>query len=151
MSRKTRWLDCWVPHRLEMLKHPSWRLAPIPLRRAIERFEIEHLGHGGQKNGHLFVSYGQLEQTGISRRSIAAVLELGWQLGLVETIRPNDPLGDIRSPNAYRLTYVPAKGKGAPTDEWRRLKPEEASAFIEKFREKERAREAAKTVKRKAA
>lgn len=152
MSRgKRAWLTSWVPHRLELYLSPSWRLAPVPLRRGLERLEIEHLRHGGQNNGDLNVGFGQFEKAGISRRSITPMLELGATLGLIETIRPVDPLGDIRGANAYRLTYLPAKGQSAPTDEWKRVDEAKAEQAVEVFRDKERAYQSRRADRRRAA
>ncbi|WP_292196082.1 hypothetical protein [Mesorhizobium sp.] len=138
MSRKRAWLTAWVPHRLELFISPSWQLAPVPLRRMLERLEIEHMRHGGMNNGHLFVSFGQFEEANISRRKITALQALGTSLGLMETVRSEEPSGDLRAPNSYRLTYVPAKGSSAPTDEWRRVDRDKATALVDGFHEAER-------------
>ena len=138
MSRKRSWLTSWVPHRLELLVSPSWDLAPVPLRRMLDRLEIEHLRHGGMNNGELFVSFRQFQDAGISRRKIASTVALGADLGLLERIRPDDHKGDLRAPNAYRLTYVPAKGKAAPSDEWKKVTKERALSSVEDFHASER-------------
>ncbi|SIT56248.1 conserved hypothetical protein [Mesorhizobium prunaredense] len=141
MSRKSTWLTsrAWVAHRLELYLSPSWRLAPVPLKRMLERLEIEHLRHGGSNNGELYVSFGQFEQHNISRRKIASAQALGAALGLMETIRAIEPAGDLRAPNAYRLTYLPAKGCLAPTDEWKRTTEDQARKLIDQYHNTERA------------
>jgi len=139
MSRRTKWLTSWVPHRLELYLSPSWRLAPVPLRRILERIEIEHMRHGGQNNGALFVSYGQFEEAKVSRRKIAAALALGEALGLLEIIRPSsEPAGDLRGPSAYRLTYLPARGASRPGDEWKQVSEARAAAMVDAFHHDER-------------
>lgn len=95
--------------------------------------------HGGMNNGELFVSFGQFEAANISRRKITATQTLGAILGLMETIRPQEPSGDLRGPNAYRLTYVPAKGCAAPTDEWKKVDEDRATKMIDAFHNAERA------------
>lgn len=150
-GRKQSWLTAWVAHRLELLISPPWQLAPRPLRRMLERLEIEHLRHGGQNNGELFVSYGQFVKAGISRRMIKPVQRLGVDLGLIE-VTQDAQLGegsDIRPPNAYRLTYVPAKGKKAPTDEWKSITEDRAITMIEAFKAADKT--SAKATKREAA
>jgi hypothetical protein len=131
-----------------MLISPSWQLAPRPLKRMLERLEIEHLRHGGFNNGELFVSYGQFVEAGMSRRSIKPTQQLGADLGLMEVIQ-NEGAGDIRAPNAYRLTYVPAKGKKNPSDDWKSITEERARTLVEAFKAADKA--AAKISKREAA
>ena len=111
MSRRTKWLDtAFVPHRMEMLRSPPWKAMPSPLRRILDRLELEHMRHGGTSNGHLFVSFKQFVAEGVSRRNIVALLHLGEALGLIEVIREQEARGDIRASNQYRLTYVPKRG-----------------------------------------
>lgn len=133
--RRTKWLTCFVPHRLEMLRSPAWQSMPRPLYKIIERLEIEHLAHGGQENGHLYVPFSQFERYGVSKRRIRRLLELGQDLGLVEVLRdPSATNWDIRPPNAYRLTYVPARSQRLPTDEWRSISKERAATLLERYR-----------------
>lgn len=144
MASRKRWLDCFVPHRLEMLLHPTWQLAPIPLRRMLERLEVEHLRHGGFRNGELFVSFNQFVAASISRRKITAIQDLGEALGLMRVVRSEDASGDLRAPNAYRLTYLPAKGAQTPTDEWKTIPEARAAALVEQFFDIERQRSKSK-------
>jgi len=137
MSRKTKWLTIFVPHRLELVLSPAWRLAPVPLRRLLERLEIEHMRHGGFKNGALYVSYAQLQAAGISRRKISALTLLGESLGLLEVLRQLEPLGDLRGPSSYRLTYLQTKS-AAPTDEWKLVNEDQASTLVDRYHDSER-------------
>lgn len=135
-EKKRTWLTQWIPHRLEMLLHPAWQKAPRPLKKIIERLEIEHLRHGGFNNGELYVSYLQLVDFGLSKRSIKPVLQLGEDLGLIEVIQRDEAVqGDIRPANAYRLTYVPAKGKENPTDEWKLISSDRVDRLIAAFKD----------------
>lgn len=105
MTRRPKWINgAFVAHNFELVLSPTWRLARVPLRRVLERLEIEHMRHGGKLNG--FVSYDQFVQAGISRRRIAATLILGEKLGLIKTVRAAEPLGDLRAPNTYRLELI---------------------------------------------
>ena len=145
MSRKRKWLNCFLPHRLELLISPAWRSAPRPLRNILERLEIEHLRHGGFNNGELFVSYLQFVEFGLSKRSIKPALELGQRLGLLEVIQETENhLSDIRGANSYRLTYVPAKGKAAPTDEWKLTTEERARFLLDAYKFEDKAGASAK-------
>lgn len=118
-SRKD-WLHgvSWVPIRQELLQHPAWRRRPIALARILERLEIEHMRHAGKENGALFVTFDQFVAFGISRKFVHPMLKLGEALGLLQVIQTDNWIGDVRPPNAYRLCYLPEKGKKAPTDEW---------------------------------
>lgn len=135
MSRKRAWLGCFLPHRLELYLSPAWKLRPTPLARILERLEVEHLRHGGQNNGELYVSFGQFVEAGVSRRNILHLLRLGDALGLLEVRQDEEHGGNIRAPNAYRLTYVPNKGKHVPTDEWKAVNKEAAEKAIRAYRQ----------------
>lgn len=128
------WLDDteggWIAHRLHLVMSPAWRLAPIPLRRVLERLEIEHMRHAGKENGRLVVSYDQFVKFGVSRKAIRGALELGERLGLLEVRQTHEWVGDVRPPNQYRLTYVPEKDRKAPTDEWASLAEEKVKSII---------------------
>lgn len=130
---KQKWLTTWVPHRLEMLVSPAWRARPIAVMRIIERLEEEHLRHGGTQNGKLYVSFLQFQSAGVSKRVIKPALECAAALGLVEIVKEGEARGDVRPPNAYRLTFLPV-GKAIPTDEWKRVKAEKAEAVATVFR-----------------
>ncbi|MDX0542049.1 hypothetical protein GOC91_03320 [Sinorhizobium medicae] len=138
-EKKQRWLQAYIPHRLELLQSPAWQNAPRPLARLIERLEIEHLRHGGQNNGELFVAYSQFVAYGVSKKSICRTLRLGEELGLIEVVRTEGLIrGDLRPPNGYRLTFVPAKNRTAPSDEWRGVSKERAEALVAAYRTEEK-------------
>lgn len=147
--KKRKWMTSWIPHRLEFLISPAWHLAPIPLRRMLERIEIEHLRHGGFNNGELYVSYQQLVAHGLSRRSIKSTQELGNALGLLEVFQDESHKGDLRPPNRYRLTYLPAKNAAAPTDEWKAISADRAEVLVATFKAADKA--SAKAKRRKVA
>lgn len=124
----------FVPHRFDLLMSPSWRFRPMPLARILERLEIEHMRHGGAANGQLYVSYGQFVQEGVSRKSVAKALQLGQTLGLLEVMPHSGVMrGNIRDPNAYRLTYL-ATSRKPPTDEWRLVTETKAKQLVQQFR-----------------
>jgi hypothetical protein len=135
---RRKWLTCFIPHRLELMLSPAWQMAPKPLRRVLERLEIEYLRHGAQNNGQLFVAFSQFTNSGVSKRSIRPTLDLGTALGLLEVAR-SETVGDIRAPNAYRLTYVPAKSASAPTDEWKLVTKDRAHSLVAQFKRNDKA------------
>src|SRR3954447_26140950 len=126
----------WVPHRLDMIQSPSWRSRPAPLANIMERLEIEHMRHAGTSNGQLYVSYGQFVEFGVSRRAIKAALRLGEQLGLLEVMEsPGLYGGTIRSPQAYRLTYLATPTK-PPSDEWKHISQTQAGKFVQAYHQR---------------
>lgn len=124
----------FLPIRLGMLLSPAYQARTRPLASILERLEIEHLRHGGAQNGGLCVSYSQFAEYGVSRRTVRPALLLGVALGLLEVIQIQEVVGDIRPDNMYRLTYVPERGKRAPTDEWRSVTAAAASKAVDDFK-----------------
>ena len=135
--RKRRWLTtAWVAHRLELLLSPAWQAIPRPLQRLLDRLEIEHMRHGGFENGHLFVSYGQFVEYGISKRSVRATIELGEALKLITVSRVEEVgAGNLRPPNRYGLSYVPKKGSTVPGDEWKTISKDQADRALSIYRQ----------------
>jgi hypothetical protein len=131
------WLDDseggWIAHRLTLVVSPPWRLRPKPLMTILERLEVEHMRHAGKENGNLCVSYDQLVEAGVSRKMIRAAENAGEALGLL-AVKPSETLqGNIRGASEYRLTYVPEKGRRAPSDEWLDVSREKAEAIVAAF------------------
>lgn len=123
----------WIAHRLELVTSPAWRLRPKPLANILDRLEIEHMREGGKANGNLCVSYDQFVAAGVSRKVIRAAEDTGEALGLLVVERSQEMVGNIRGASKYRLTYVPAKDKRAPTDEWRDVTAEQAKTIVADF------------------
>lgn len=124
----------WIPHRQEMLTSPSWRKRPKALIKLLDRMEIEHLRHGGKENGHFIVTYDQFVEFGVTRKVIKPMLRLGAALGLLQVIQDENWMGDVRQPNRYRLTYLPAKGQKAPSDEWSFLEADQVTAILAAYK-----------------
>lgn len=128
----------FVPHRLALMESHAWKARTVPLMRVLERLETEHMRHAGSSNGQLYVSYGQFQQAGISRKTINAALKLGVDLGLLKirsgswTSRVSQA-GVLRPPQAYRLTYLPTSS-AAPTDEWKHVTSSNAQAALAQYR-----------------
>jgi hypothetical protein len=98
--------------------------------------EIEHVSHAGKDNGKLPVTFRNLIEFGIPNRDdIARGIRELCVLGIVELTRPGRAgNGEFRTPNLFRLTYLPAKGK-RPTDEWQQIRTiEEAKEIVRKIR-----------------
>lgn len=130
------WLDeegGWIPVRLSLMLSPAWQHRPKPVARLLERIQIEHLRHGGKENGRLCVSFDQLVDYGLSRRVVHEAIKAACDLGLLGLVQHDQIVGNIRPPNEYRLTYVPAREKRAPTDEWRYVSETQAATIAQSF------------------
>ena len=125
----------FVPRLIEMLRSPAFRALSLTGHRILARIEIELASHGGRDNGKLPVTFADFEQYGIERHAVGRGIRAVCALGLVElTRRGRSGGGEYRTPNLFRITYLPAYGK-TPTHEWRRIKTvEQAEKIAREFR-----------------
>ena len=72
----------FVPHTAELLNSAAWRYRSLYAMRFVDRLELEHARHNGLENGHLKLTYRQLQKAGVSGRRIQATLEEVEALGL---------------------------------------------------------------------
>jgi hypothetical protein len=123
------WLDghSFIPHVAELLASPAWRHRSWSAMRFIDRLELEHARHNGLENGHLKLTYRQMQEAGIHSDYIADTIDEVEALGLVTVTHRGAYRGGARNnPSTYRLNYlpwkfVPASGAPvyyAPNDEW---------------------------------
>jgi hypothetical protein len=96
---------------LKLLASRAWQALGINERRFIEFLMIEHMRHGGQRNGHLLAPRLQLEEFGIGARFISDAIEETEQLGLVDCKR-----GVGRRPSVYMLTWLPLSNGAPPSN-----------------------------------
>ena len=108
----------FVPHRLEMLQSPAWRSLSGTAKRVLERLEIEHILHAGQKNGRLICTYNDFAEHGIRRKSVAPAKRQLCATGFLEITQRGRRSADHGEPARHRLTYLPTQNSG-PSDEWR--------------------------------
>ena len=126
----------FAPRTIAMLRSPAMRALSLSARRILDRIEIELANHGGRDNAKLPVTFCNFEKFGIgNRHAIARGIREVCALGFVELTRPGRAgNGEFRISNLFRLTYLPAHGKG-PTHEWRQIKTiEEAEKIAKKVR-----------------
>lgn len=112
----------FAPRTIEMLRSPAMRVLSLTARRILDRLEIEHAAHGGRDNGRLPVTYADLVEFGITDRKLITpgIREL-CALGFVVLTKPGrSGNGAHRTPNLFRITYLPAR-RAAPTNEWCRI------------------------------
>ena len=106
-----------------MLRSPAFWALSLSGHRILARIEIEHASHGGKDNGKLpvtFADFAEYAATG-NRHAIAPAIREACALGFIEvTRRGRAGDGEYRTPNLFRLTYLPTSRR-APTDEWRAI------------------------------
>jgi hypothetical protein len=98
----------------ELLQSDAWRSQNIHVRRLIDFLLLEHLRHGGKKNGLLKAPQRQLYAFGIWQHDAAPAIVRAEESGLIACIR-----GGMRIATTYRLTWLPGHNDSAPTNEWR--------------------------------
>ena len=128
----------FVPHRIEMLRSPAFFVLSLTGRRILDRLEIEWADHGGRDNGKLPLTFADLKKFGMANpnHNARGFREL-CALGFIEKTRTGRAgIGEHRTANLFRITYLSANGE-APTDEWRRIATiEEAERIAREARKK---------------
>lgn len=121
----------------EMVESPAWRAMSQNGRLVLDRVCIEHMAHGGGRNGFLPVTYSDFERNGIRRgsihKAIAEVLELGF---LEMTKKGTRGWGEFAGqPSLFRLAWLPTCENGPATVRWKHFKTlEEAERAAEQAR-----------------
>lgn len=92
----------------------AWRSASINCRRFLDFLILEHMRHGGQRNGKLKAPRRQLEDFGISARHITSAIEEAEELGLVDCHR-----GGMRVATDYGLTWCKSHDGASASNRWR--------------------------------
>jgi len=98
----------------DVLESASWRLLSINARRFLDFLMIEHMRHGGRRNGFLLAPYRQLYAFGIGAHFVNDAIEEVERAGLMDCKR-----GTGRRPNYYTLTWLPLADGAAPNNRWR--------------------------------
>jgi hypothetical protein len=119
---------------IEMLRSPAYRVLSRAAHQILARLEIELADHGGKDNGKLPVTYEQFEDYGVHDHAIAPAIRELEALGFIE-ITEQGVAGnsEFRRPSKYRLTYRHV-GRAEPTDEWRRIKEDDAARVAKRAR-----------------
>lgn len=114
---------------LSLFQSPAYQALSPPGNRVLTRLIVEHLSHGGFEYGRLKCTYGDFEEAGVRRRSIAPAIRECEELGLVEVVKRGTPsISAQRQPSQYRLTFLQGRDQGGtimPTDEWRKIETRE--------------------------
>jgi hypothetical protein len=135
MSKDRRRIDGqFVPHLLEMLDSPAYRILSLSARRILDRLEIEWAGKGGTANGKLIVTFAQFHDYGVHWDAIAPASRELVALGFIEvTQRGRAGNAEWRRPSQYRITYLPT-ADAAPTHEWRHVTTDDADMIAKSSR-----------------
>jgi hypothetical protein len=110
MSRRKKnvLIGPFVSHSLKMRVSPAWRHLSDNARRLLSRLEVEHMSHGGARNGNLPCTYSDFERAGLRRASVARAIREAEALGFLEvTERGGRSISEFRRPSTYRLTMCP--------------------------------------------
>jgi hypothetical protein len=123
----------YVKHHRSLIESPAWRCLSRSAKLLLERIELEHLRHGGKKNGKLIVTYDDFREFGVGDfRATAKALREAETVLLLEIVRGSGGNGEFRTPNLMRLTYVDGAGEERATNEWREIKTlDEAKARLD--------------------
>jgi hypothetical protein len=104
----------WIWLTRELVKSAAWRSLGINARRLIDFLVLEHMSHGGAKNGFLLAPRRQLEEAGIAARYISGAIAEADRAGLIDVRR-----GTGKRPSVYALTWLPLQDGTPATDRWR--------------------------------
>jgi hypothetical protein len=104
----------WVWLTRELLRSDAWRSLSINGRRFIDFLLLEHMRHGGRKNGDLIAPQRQLIAFGIGAHFVVGAINETDTIGLVDCMR-----GRGRRPSVYALTWLPLLNGTLPTNRWR--------------------------------
>lgn len=121
----------WVWYSLDMMESPAWAALSLPARRVLDRLSIEHMNHGGTRNGDLVCTYSDFERFGIRRMSINQAIDEAVALGFVDVVhRGGLAHGVARIPSTYGLTWLHRADLTLPSQRWRRIADEAAAKAI---------------------
>jgi hypothetical protein len=121
IKKKSGASEPFIIHRRGLIESPAWRCLSRSARLLLDRIEIEHMRHGGKKNGSLIVTYNDFRAHGVGDcRATAKALREVEAVHLLEVTHGRGGNGEFQTPNLMRLTYI-AAGAGLATNEWRQI------------------------------
>ena len=123
MSKHRKISGQFVPRRPDMLRSPAFWALSLWGHRILARIEIEHASHGGQGQRQAAGNVSRFRRVCSDRQPARYCTRhpRGLALGFIEvTRRGRAGNGEYRTPNLFRLTYLPTSRRAA-TDEWRAI------------------------------
>jgi len=109
----------WVWFTRELLNSDAWRTAGINVRRLIDFLCLEHLSHGGKKNGQLKAPHRQLKAFGIGDHFIADAITEAEKRGLIDCCYNGQ-----RVATTYAIGWLPLYDGTRPADRWKAYRNE---------------------------
>jgi hypothetical protein len=112
----------FVARGLRMMRSPAWRELSAASKLVLERLEIEHMEHGGTRNGDLPCTHRDFVEHGVRAGSVRRALDEAIALGFLKTELPGRRKVGAAPGRAarFRLTYLPHVNGDtvAATNEW---------------------------------
>src|SRR5882672_7188985 len=137
--RRTEIGSQFVARTREVLESYAYRTLSLSARRLLDRIELENMYHGGAENGRLPVTYRDFVAYGIDGHAVGPAIREAVALGFLEvTERGCAGNAEFRSPNKFRLTYLPTHGV---TTSWGKGRWELFDSLLDAKNEARRARE----------
>jgi hypothetical protein len=124
-KRRNKINENFITRITRMLESPAFAVLSRGAHQFLARLEIEFSHHGGNDNGRLPLTYGDLVNYGMSRNQIPAALREAEALGFVECTKQGcGGNADSRHASLWRLTYVYGRDNRdiPPTHEWQQIK-----------------------------
>jgi hypothetical protein len=122
MAKNRKHAEPFIKLPLKLLTSRAWHALGPNAKRLIEFLMIEHLRHGGRRNGHLLAPRRQLEE-GISEHLVSGAIKEAEALGFVDCTR-----GVGRCPSVYTLTWLPLSDGSEPSNRY--LECDDAAAAV---------------------
>jgi hypothetical protein len=110
MTKKNGHAEPFIMLPRGLLASKAWQSTSIHTRRLIDHLLLEHMRHGGQKNGFLVAPRRQL---GIDNHFISGAVKDAEYVGLIDCARSKG-----RAPNRYALNWLPLADGTEPTNRW---------------------------------
>ncbi|WP_162560455.1 hypothetical protein [Methylobacterium durans] len=111
----------WIT--LPMLKSPAWRAMSRNAKLVVERVLVEHMNHGGAKNGALPVTYNDFVEYGIRRNSVRKAIDEAAELGFIAVAQKGTRAWGEYAGHAttFRVAWLPTIHGDTPQSKWARF------------------------------
>lgn len=124
MTKKSGGTEPFVMLPRSLLESEAWQSLSINGYRLLTFLMVQHMRHGGKKNGFLVAPRKQLISFGIGSHFISRAIEEAERVGILDCIR-----GTGRAPNRYALTWLPLADGAAAGNRWRHMAKDAADGI----------------------